>query len=115
MPATIIDSTIFGNIFSTDAMKAVWSDENRTQKYLDIEAALARVQTRLGIIPQKAADEIVAGCNINKIDMGNLRAQTERIGYPHHPRYDRGGWSLSGTGQGHAGQAVDGRQIDDAD
>lgn len=82
MPATIIDSTIFGNIFSTDVMKAVWSDENRTRKYLDIEAALARVQARLGIIPRKAADEIVAACDINKIDMGKLRAQTERIGYP---------------------------------
>ena len=82
MPATIIDSTIFGNIFSTDPMKAVWSDENRTRKYLDVEAALARAQGRLGIIPQKAADEIVAACDINKIDMGKLRDQTERIGYP---------------------------------
>src|SRR5204862_4952809 len=52
MPATIIDSLIFGNIFSTDAMKAVWSDESRTQKYLEVEAALARVQAHLGIIPQ---------------------------------------------------------------
>ena len=58
MPSTIVDSAIFGNIFSTDAMRAVWSDENRTQKYLDIEAALARVQARLEIIPQEAADEI---------------------------------------------------------
>src|SRR5215218_7264316 len=82
MPSTIVDSAIFGNIFSTDAMKAVWSDENRTRKYLEIEAALARVQARLGIIPQNAADEIVAACDINKIDMQKLRAQTERIGYP---------------------------------
>ena len=51
MPATIIDSAIFGNIFSTEAMRAVWSDENRTEKYLDIERALASVQARLGIIP----------------------------------------------------------------
>lgn len=82
MPATIIDSTIFGNIFSTEAMRAVWSDENRTSKYLEIEAALAHVQARLGIIPQVAADEIVAACDIGKIDMVKLRAQTERIGYP---------------------------------
>jgi 3-carboxy-cis,cis-muconate cycloisomerase len=82
MPATIIDSVIFGNIFSTDPMRAVWSDENRTRHYLAIEAALARVQARLGIIPQEAADEIVAACDINKIDMAKLRAQTERIGYP---------------------------------
>jgi 3-carboxy-cis,cis-muconate cycloisomerase len=82
MPATIIDSTIFGDIFSTAAMRRVWSDENRTQKYLDVEAALARVQARLGIIPQAAADEIVRNCTIGKIDLAKLKAQTERIGYP---------------------------------
>ena len=51
MPSTLIDSAIFQGIFSSDAMREVWSDENRTQKYLDVEAALARVQGRLGLIP----------------------------------------------------------------
>jgi 3-carboxy-cis,cis-muconate cycloisomerase len=82
MPATIIDSAIFGNLFSTEAMRQVWSDENRTRKYLDIEAALARVQAGLGIIPGKAAAEIVRNCRLEKIDLQKLRAQTERIGYP---------------------------------
>src|SRR2546427_828027 len=82
MPATIVDSAIFGNLFSTEAMRQVWSDENRTRKYLDIEAALARVQARLGIIPAKAAAEIVRNCRLERIDLSKLRAQTERIGYP---------------------------------
>ena len=82
MPASIIDSNIFQGIFSTDAMRHVWSDENRTQKYLDIEAALAKVQARLGLIPQEAADEIVSHCRLDQIDMARLRQQTERIGYP---------------------------------
>jgi 3-carboxy-cis,cis-muconate cycloisomerase len=82
MAATIVDSTIFRNIFSTDAMREVWSDRNRTAKYVEIEKALALVQGRLGIIPQAAADEIVRNCDIDKIDMEKLRAQTERIGYP---------------------------------
>ncbi|TMH07837.1 MAG: adenylosuccinate lyase family protein [Betaproteobacteria bacterium] len=69
MPSTIIDSAIFGNIFSSAAMRKVFSDENRTQKYLDIEAALARVQARLGIIPAEAADEIVKNCTLDRIDM----------------------------------------------
>jgi len=80
--ATIIDSSIFGNIFSTEAMRAIWSDEGRTARYLEIEAALARVQGRLGLIPQEAADEIVRNCAIENIDMKKLQAQTERIGYP---------------------------------
>jgi 3-carboxy-cis,cis-muconate cycloisomerase len=82
MPSTLIDSAIFGDIFSTAAMRRVWSDENRTAKYLQIEAALARVQGRLGLIPAEAADEIVRVCTIDRIDMAKLKAQTERIGYP---------------------------------
>src|SRR5204863_1391366 len=82
MPSTIIDSIIFGDIFSDEPMRNVWSDENRTQKYLDIEAALARVQGHLGIIPKDAADEIVKHCTIDQIDMAKLKQQTERIGYP---------------------------------
>ncbi len=82
MGATLIDSAIFGDIFSTPAMRRVWSDENRTAKYLEIEKALAKVQGRLGIIPQEAADEIVRNCDVSRIDMDKLRAQTERIGYP---------------------------------
>ena len=82
MPSTIVDSVVFGDMFSAEPMRKVWSDENRTQKYLDIEAALARVQGRLGIIPREAADEIVKHCTIDEIDMAKLKQQTERIGYP---------------------------------
>src|SRR5437667_7393199 len=82
MPSTIIDSAIFGDFFSSEAMRNVWSDESRTQKYLDIEGALARVQGRLGIIPKEAADEIVRHCTIDQIDMEKLKQQTQRIGYP---------------------------------
>ena len=82
MAASIIDSNIFQGIFTTDAMRHVWSDENRTAKYVEIERALAIVQGRLGIIPKEAADEIVSHCRIENIDMARLRQQTERIGYP---------------------------------
>ncbi len=82
MAASIIDSRIFQGIFTSDAMRHVWSDENRTAKYIEIERALAIVQARLGLIPQEAADEIVSHCHLEQIDMDRLRQQTERIGYP---------------------------------
>ena len=82
MPSTIIDSTIFGDLFSTPAMRQIWSDTHRTACYLQIEAALARVQGRLGLIPAEAADEIDRVCSIERIDMALLKTQTERIGYP---------------------------------
>ncbi len=82
MSATLIDSKIFGDIFSDAAMRQVWSDENRTAKYLDIERALAKVQGQLGIIPQAAADEIVKNCELSQIDWALLKAKTEQVGYP---------------------------------
>ena len=82
MPATLIDSSIFGDIFSTAAMRRIWSDENRTATYLRIESALAKVQGELGLIPVQAAQEIQSVCHLDRIDMARLKAQTERIGYP---------------------------------
>ena len=82
MPSTILDSAVFRDIFTTPAMRHVWSDENRVQKYLDFEAALARAQARLGVIPKNAAAEIVRHCEAKQIDMAKLKEATEKIGYP---------------------------------
>lgn len=82
MPSTILDSSIFRDIFTTPAMREVWSDENRVQKYLDFEAALARAQAKLGIIPKNAAAEIVKHCDVKKMDFAKLKERTEKVGYP---------------------------------
>jgi 3-carboxy-cis,cis-muconate cycloisomerase len=82
MPSSLIDSSIFRDIFSTEAMRRVFSDENRVQKYLDFEAGLAKAQARLGIIPKEAGEEIVRHCNVGEMDFAKLKTQTERIGYP---------------------------------
>jgi 3-carboxy-cis,cis-muconate cycloisomerase len=82
MPASLIDSAVFRDIFSTEAMRTVFSDENRVQKYLDFEAALARAEARLGIIPTEAAEEICRHCHAAEMDFAKLKTQTERIGYP---------------------------------
>ena len=82
MTAIGVSSGIFRDIFSTEPMRRIFADENRIQKYLDIEAALARAQARLGIIPQDACDEILRHCSIAEYDFAKLKTQTERIGYP---------------------------------
>ncbi|MBV9347592.1 MAG: 3-carboxy-cis,cis-muconate cycloisomerase [Pseudolabrys sp.] len=82
MPSTILDSAVFKDIFTTEAMRRVWSDENRVQKYLDFEGALAKAQAKLGIIPKNAAAEIVRHCKADEYDIAELKAKTEKIGYP---------------------------------
>jgi 3-carboxy-cis,cis-muconate cycloisomerase len=82
MTATALDSIIFRDIFSTAEMRHVFSDAARVGYYLEIEAAMAKAQARLGIIPEDAAKEIVRQCRIENIDFVRLKQQTERIGYP---------------------------------
>src|SRR5947199_4982577 len=82
MTATALDSAIFCDIFRTPQMRRIFSDEARTGYCLEIEAARARAQARLGIIPETAAREIVHQCRIENIDFARLKKQTERIGYP---------------------------------
>ena len=82
MPTGTINSAIFHDIFGTEAMRQVWSDGNRIQKYLDFEAGLARAQAKLKIIPQEACDEILKHVTVDQFDIEKLKKETERIGYP---------------------------------
>jgi 3-carboxy-cis,cis-muconate cycloisomerase len=82
MPTSAIGSRIFRDIFGSAAMREVWSDEFRTQKYLDWESALARAQASLGIIPKEAAAEITRVCRVENIDFARYAEETLRIGYP---------------------------------
>ena len=91
MPATALDSLIFRDIFSTPEMRQVFSDEARTGYYLEIEAALARAQGRLGIIPEDAMHEIVSKCRIENIDLRQAQAadRAHRLSDPRRGAADR--------------------------
>ena len=80
--ATAIDSDIYSEIFSTSAMREVWSDQSRIQYYLDFEKALALTQAHLGVIPTGAAEEISLHCNVREMDFAKFKTATEHIGYP---------------------------------
>jgi 3-carboxy-cis,cis-muconate cycloisomerase len=82
MAATVIDSAVLRGLFTTPAIRRVFSDEARIQLYLDVEAALARVEARLGIIPEEAAIEIENKAIVSSIDFDRLRTETEATGSP---------------------------------
>jgi 3-carboxy-cis,cis-muconate cycloisomerase len=80
--ATTIDSDVYSEIFSTTAMRDVWSDGSRIQYYLDFEKALALTQAHLGVVPREAAEEISLHCTVSEMDFAKLKTATEHIGYP---------------------------------
>ncbi len=82
MTVGAIDSAIYGGLFTTGPMRAVFGDRARLQRMLDVEAALARAQAKLGLIPQAAAVEITAKADVAGFDLDAIRAGTELAGYP---------------------------------
>ncbi len=82
MPISVLESAIFKDMFGTPAMRAVFDDAATVRRYVETEIALAVVQGRLGVIPEAAAQTIVARADASRIDMNILKEQTEIVGYP---------------------------------
>ena len=82
MPVSMIDSAIFRDFFGTEAMRAVFSDEGMLDAYCRVEAGLALVEGRLGLIPAEAAEVIAANAKVENLDMALIKQQTEIVGYP---------------------------------
>jgi len=71
-----------GVLYGTDAMRAAMGEHAFLQRMLDVEAALARAQARLGIVPAEAADAITRAANADRLDLAALGAATRNTGYP---------------------------------
>ena len=82
MASTVFDSALFRDMFGTAEMRDVFSDEALVGRYLEAEAALARAQARVGVVPKDAAEAIDLASRSLKIDYDKLRHETEIVGYP---------------------------------
>jgi len=65
--------TLFDQLFYSASMRAVFSDENRLQRMLDVESALASAQVSVGLVPSDAAATIQQACRVENIDVDSLR------------------------------------------
>lgn len=59
-----------------------FTQASRLQLWLDVEAALARCQAELGMIPPSAAEAISKGALVANIDMGRYEALYEETKHP---------------------------------
>lgn len=82
MTSSILDSKIFAPLFHSEAMQSLFNDDARVKAFLDTEAALARAQAKLGLIPEEAARNIDKAAESVSIDMDRLAHDTGNVGYP---------------------------------
>jgi 3-carboxy-cis,cis-muconate cycloisomerase len=58
MAATALDSRVFRNLFGTQEMRDVFADHAYVQQMIEVEVALARAQSRVGVIPPHVGEAL---------------------------------------------------------
>lgn len=87
MTLGMLSSTLFGDMFGTAAMRGVFGELAFLGRIAEVEAALARGQARLGIVPRDAANAISEAAAAvvaapEGLDLARLKRETENVGYP---------------------------------
>ena len=75
-------SFLHAGTFGSDEMRAVFADDGLIQRWLDVEAALARAEAAAGVIPESAAAAITRACVLSVVDRDELRRGMDLVGYP---------------------------------
>jgi len=70
--------TLFDRLFYSGAMQAVFSDENRLQRMLDFESALARAEASAGLISADVAEAIAEACKVENLNLAAIREDAGR-------------------------------------
>jgi adenylosuccinate lyase len=85
---------------SDPGIRALYRQESRWQAWLDVEAALAKAQAGLGIVPQPAAEAIARAARLELLDRGRIAEGFARTGHTIVPLV----WELSRVvGEPHGG------------
>ncbi len=75
MPILPIDTGRYG----TSEMKAIFEEENRLQKMLDVEAALAWAHAEVGDIPRKDAQKIIEAATTKSVKLSRVKKIESQI------------------------------------
>jgi 3-carboxy-cis,cis-muconate cycloisomerase len=76
------DSAIFGALYGTDEIRALFSDRTHLQFMLDVEAALACAEAKLGLVPVTIAESITRAARVENLRLDYIADSTRRVGYP---------------------------------
>ena len=65
-----------------EAMEQIFSHQALMQRWLDVEAALARAEASLGMIPKEAAEEISRKAKVELLDTKKLEETRQKVWLP---------------------------------
>lgn len=72
----IADSVVYGHLWATPEIRALFDDRGRFAAWLDILVALADAQAAVGLVPADAAAAIARHARVEQLDLDEVAAQT---------------------------------------
>ena len=82
MSVSPAESRIWGSLYTSAELRELFSDHSQLQLMLDVEAALARAEARIGLIPQAVAEAVTSAARVENLDLDKIATSTRRVGYP---------------------------------
>ena len=87
MTIGVLQSSLFADMFGAADMRRAFGEHAFLMRCVEVEAALARAQARVGLVPAEAAARITAAAEAvtgghRTLDLARLKRETETVGYP---------------------------------
>jgi 3-carboxy-cis,cis-muconate cycloisomerase len=73
-------SSVFESFLSTAEMQQAWGEREFVSAMLRFEAALARAQAQVGLMPQACAQSIIGTCKVELFDVARIVRDSARAG-----------------------------------
>jgi 3-carboxy-cis,cis-muconate cycloisomerase len=74
-----VDGRLFADVFGTPEMRGVFEEERFVERFLEVEAALARAEAEVGVIPADAAETITDHAGLEHVEMDQVAENVAEI------------------------------------
>ncbi|KAL2842559.1 L-Aspartase-like protein [Aspergillus pseudoustus] len=81
MAVSALDSRVFRNLFGTQEVRDLFADDAYVGFLVEVEAALARAEATVGVIPADAGKAITDAFKDISLDFDRLAQETDIVGY----------------------------------
>lgn len=75
------NSLLLRDMVSIAEMRAIWTDENMIQRWMDVEGAITEAQAELGIVPENDAKVIIDKLSLKNLSIEHIHKKLKTTGH----------------------------------
>jgi len=76
----LLDGILFANSFGTEEMRGIFAEDEFIARFLEVEAALARAEADVELVPAESAKAITETASVEHLDMERVASNVDTMG-----------------------------------